>query len=419
MSTAQKNLTTWALMGLVVLCWMSASIAADTLLIVGKPPTKASFSGFASNQALRFQVGAESQHVELNELVRWSNPRSNRKRSELLLVDGSRLVLADSWTGKPSWEYRANVFEVALHSLGKIKVSADCVRALLLQAPTELPRRTKFTDHLLSDKQTSDRLHLINGDILSGELVGIENDAEGSPQIVWSVDVASEPFAISAQRVAALVFGQDEPNAPPSKASLMLGLSDGSLLTARSWESGGKQFRVELDCGLKLSEPSSSEIVYLRSLKMRGVYLSDITPTEYRHVPYLDIHWPYQNDRNVLGSPLLVSGRRFAKGLGMTSAARLTFSLDTDAVANRFHRFAAEVGIDEAAEKQGSAVFRVYLHRSGKWQEAYASPILRGGDAPVPIQLELQGATQLALSVDYGDRGDERDYANWIDARLE
>jgi hypothetical protein len=47
------------------------------------------------------------------------------------------------------------------------------------------------------------------------------------------------------------------------------------------------------------------------------------------------------------------------------------------------------------------------------------SEVIRGGDAPVPISVPLGDAKGLALVVDYADRGDELDHADWLDARLE
>jgi hypothetical protein len=64
-------------------------------------------------------------------------------------------------------------------------------------------------------------------------------------------------------------------------------------------------------------------------------------------------------------------------------------------------------------------VFRVLLHADSHWRQVYKSPVVRGGDAPQETAVELDQADQLALEVDYADRGDERDYANWLDARLE
>jgi hypothetical protein len=79
----------------------------------------------------------------------------------------------------------------------------------------------------------------------------------------------------------------------------------------------------------------------------------------------------------------------------------------------------AAIAIDDAAAQGGSAIFRVYLEHDGQWQEAYASSVVRGGEPPLPITVAIGDARQLALVVDFADRGDERDYANWLEARLE
>jgi hypothetical protein len=130
-------------------------------------------------------------------------------------------------------------------------------------------------------------------------------------------------------------------------------------------------------------------------------------------VPYLSIEWPYRRDRNVMGDPLSVGGKRYMKGIGMHSAARLTFRLDGD-----YRRFDAAVAIDDSAGKRGSVTFGVYVLRDGAWAEAFTSGTVRGGEAPRPVSVDLTGAQGLTLTVDYADRGDELDRANWLDARL-
>ena len=44
--------------------------------------------------------------------------------------------------------------------------------------------------------------------------------------------------------------------------------------------------------------------------------------------------------------------------------------------------------------------------------------MIRGGMAPVPVDIDVSGAKRLSLIVEFGDRGDELDRANWLDARL-
>ena len=63
-------------------------------------------------------------------------------------------------------------------------------------------------------------------------------------------------------------------------------------------------------------------------------------------------------------------------------------------------------------------VFAVYLLREGAWKEAFISGTVRGGESPRPVSVDVTGAQGLTLTVDFADRGDELDRANWLDARL-
>jgi len=194
---------------------------------------------------------------------------------------------------------------------------------------------------------------------------------------------------------------------------LVVGTRDGSLVHASAITGNEKELVIEAPAGLKLAGSNISDVVFLQSLGERFVYLSDLEPAGYRHVPYLSIEWPYARDRNVLGYPLSVAGQRYLKGIGMHSAARLTYQLD-----GNFRRFDSAVAIDDSAEKSGSVTFGVYLLRDGTWTEAFTSGVVRGGDAPRLVSVDVTGAQGLTLTVDFADRGDELDRANWLDARL-
>ena len=103
----------------------------------------------------------------------------------------------------------------------------------------------------------------------------------------------------------------------------------------------------------------------------------------------------------------------FPKGLGMHTTSRLAYDVAG------FRRFEAEIALDESTGRRGSVVFKVLLQDSaGAWNPAYESPVIRGGEAPTPIAVELKGAARLALIVEFADRGDELDHANWLQARL-
>ena len=151
-------------------------------------------------------------------------------------------------------------------------------------------------------------------------------------------------------------------------------------------------------------------LVFLQPLGGRAVYLSDLPPAAYKHVPFLDLEWPLARDKNVLGYPLRSpDGTLHPKGIGMHSAAVVAWVLNKP-----YRKLEAELCLDERAGDSGSAVFRVLVDGETR----YSSPEIRGGQPPVPISVDVTGARQLRLLVSYGDRGDSRDYANWLDARL-
>jgi hypothetical protein len=56
--------------------------------------------------------------------------------------------------------------------------------------------------------------------------------------------------------------------------------------------------------------------------------------------------------------------------------------------------------------------------RDGKLSEAFKSGIVRGGEAPLAVSVDLSDAQGITLVVDYADRGDEMDRADLLDARL-
>ncbi len=152
----------------------------------------------------------------------------------------------------------------------------------------------------------------------------------------------------------------------------------------------------------------------MRVLGGRAVYLSDLSPAGYKHVPYLDLPWSYEADRSVGGGRLRAKNVVYTKGLGMHSSSRLSYPLR-----GPYRRLEAELAVDDSARGQGSVTFRVFVaDDSGKWEPAYSSPVVRGGDAPLSMSVDLSGVKHIALIVDFADRGAVLDHADWLSARL-
>lgn len=395
-----------------------ANTAAGELTVCGEPTQTARFLG-ARPGVLRFEDAEGSpQEVASDQLVRWSFPRDPRARTELHLVDGTRVCLADPWRATPAIVADARTVSVETQLLGRLEFAREYVRGVLWNLPTDPRRRQEVAaaacEHGAEAPPKVDRLLLAGGDEITGRLLALKPD--DSLRAVARFESTLGRLDIPAARLTAVTLrgSAAAPAENDDGLRLLIGLRDGSRLVATELVDHQSGFQVRLAAGPHIEGRDRRDIVSLQAIGGCAVYLSDRQPAVYRHVPYLEIPWPFQADRNVRGGPLRVGGRPFEKGLGLHSASRLTYDLGGDAV-----RFKAQVAVDDAARDRGSVVFRVYLSRGGQWHEAFASPPVRGGQGPQEVAVDLGDAEQISLVVDFGQHGDERDDADWLDARLE
>jgi len=119
--------------------------------------------------------------------------------------------------------------------------------------------------------------------------------------------------------------------------------------------------------------------------------------------------WPIRPDRCVLGGPIRLGGRRFDRGLGVHAPCEVVYELG-----GRFRRLLAKVGIDDASNGLGSVVFVVI----GDGEELWRSGVIRGGDAPVVVSVDVRGVRRVTLRAEEADGLDIGDLADWADARL-
>ncbi len=113
--------------------------------------------------------------------------------------------------------------------------------------------------------------------------------------------------------------------------------------------------------------------------------------------------------KSVDNNPLTLAGIVYPHGLGTHAESRFTINLKGAAT-----RFQATVGVDDERKGQGSVVFEVYVDGQQKAQ----TPVLHGGDAPVPLSVDLTNAHRLTLIVTDGGDGYNNDHADWADASL-
>ncbi len=329
------------------------------------------------------------------ELVRWGRFAEIVRGPVLVLADGGLLTGEVYGVDKERLTADSDLF-------GLVKLPLDEVAGVVFELPAHRHARDLLFDRVASATGDSDQLILNNGDEVAGRLEQIDDRVIRLAAVVGSVDV-------EVHRVRALLFNPAL-LARRKRQGLhaIAGFHDGSRLAADRLVVGAESLAIDVADGLRWTT-AAEELVGLQPLGGRVTYLSDLAVADDRHVPFLDLHWPYRTDRSVSGGWLRAGASLYLKGLGVHSAARLTYLLDEP-----YRRFETELAVDDGTSGRGSVRFRVFVDGNLK----YTSPTVRGREPPVPVSVDLSGAKRLDLVVDFADRADEQDHADWLDARL-
>ncbi len=150
------------------------------------------------------------------------------------------------------------------------------------------------------------------------------------------------------------------------------------------------------------------------------VYLSDLQETS------SFVHGGLRKDTDYFGRLLQMGGDTYEKGLHThpetgSAGHRPAHSeviYDLGQAPDR-KLLKAIIGVDDTAGTAGSVVFQVQVSKDGEWETRYSSPVMRGGQEPLVISVDISGASKLKLyCTDAGD-GINSDHAAWADVRLE
>ncbi len=370
-------------------------------LLIAEPVNGEPFAGAISDidadWRITFGGVVPPRMLPAADLVQWGSPAEAVRSPVLVLADGGLLV-ADG--------IRSDAVSLTADSdlLGSINLPLGQMAGVVLHLPNDRAGRDRLLDRVTAASGRTDRLLLLNGDQLTGTINAIRDD-----QVLVQADVG--PLSVPTDRIAAVAFrAPAAPAASPQTRTVWAGFADGSRLRAARLvvDRPAKTLHVTLPSGPTFAA-AANDLVWLQPLGGRAVYLSDRHADGYRHVPFLSLRWPYRMDRSVEGRWLRSGGRLYAKGLGVHSAARLTYLLD-----GSYRRFAADLGVDDETCGGGSVRFRVFVDGQPK----FTSEIVRGGGLPLPISVDITGAKRLDLVVDFADRADELDHADWLNARI-
>jgi hypothetical protein len=286
-----------------------------------------------------------------------------------------------------------------------LEIPLEFVRAIVLAQPAQQTERRQLQRQWGLPRSGTDRLVLKNSAAIDGELSGLD----GSNILL---ETALGPVSTPRSDVVAVTLNAAlaSPMPPPVDFSVLL-CEDGSRITLRDAVvdesgtlSGTALFGGEISLPLR-------QTTSLQLFSERVQPLVEREPAEYQFTPFLNGEAPLVVNRNVQGGPLCLRGARCATGLGVQSRSEVTYELGDDG----WTRFSTTIGIDDAADGQGHAVFRVSV--DGK--TIYDSGDVRGSDGPIEVgPLDVSGGRRLTLIVDFGRRGSVRDIADWCDPLL-
>ena len=345
-------------------------------------------------------LALEGTSLPLRDVLRIrfrQTPVSPRWDTSIRLADGARLH------GELLESEDPDQLQLKVPSLAKtISVPLEWVREVRRNAA--VPER--------KDDVEEDQVRTKNGASIQGVIesirsggVTIEDASLGALELPWD--------QIEWVRVAPL---DPTPVVPLEDLPAIIETDDGSRLRGALRQLDRTNCELESPLVGTLSIPEPRRVV-LELLLDRIAYLSDRDPIEVKEgIPFSDYFpWTWKRDRNVLGGPMRIGRTPFRKGIGVHSKSALTFAItEGDQV------FRARVGIDVAGRpvddnpRVGSVRFVVLLDG----EEAFRSGDVGWADAPVPVEVPLNGHSQLTLVVEMGIGHHVLDRANWGDARL-
>ena len=342
---------------------------------------------------------------ELVALRRFGRPLPPRPREPMLVLangdavagatlggDGNALFFRPRFTPPPAVPW----------SVPLTAVAAAWLDAPDADTPTE-PSRYAWAGG------KRDAVLLRTGDILRGGLDGLTADGVRFQPVDRPAEVV--PLA----RVAALAFDQTLARVRKVKpAHARVTLADGSRLTLTQVAADSATLSGVTPYGPRVQVPWA-EVVALDVLNGKATALGDLTPKSAEVTAFTGLAWPWRVNQSARSAPLRLRGESgvgtFDRGLGLHSRTRLTYEL-----AGKYRRFEAQVGLDAARGRRGSADVTLLL--DGKPSGPESLRRLTATTGTVAVSLETAGVKELTLLVDYGPGGDAQDDVNFADARL-
>jgi hypothetical protein len=301
------------------------------------------------------------------------------------LIDGST-VLARQYTTKKE------VAKITLPGGDVLEMPTNVIRNVRLQSSgTSAAEWTRLID----TKTDGDLLVIGKNETIDYHQGVLHDVTEETVQF----ELDGELLPIKRAKIYGIAYHHSEKNAmPPTICKI-------TDATGSQWEvrslAGTEKLEWTTPSGVRVAQ-SLDHIAQIDFSGGKRVYLSDLKPDMMRWTPYFESGKPASAmerfyaprfDRNFDAKPLQLGGVSYHKGIALHSRTEIVFRLS-----DRFSRFRATVGIDDAVRPNG----KVRLVVRGEEQSLFDA-IITGGDAPKPLDLDISQTRRLTIVVDFAD----------------
>jgi hypothetical protein len=319
---------------------------------------------------------------------------------QLLTVNGDRIA-GELLGGGPRLRFRPAAAELPEGTAWLVPLST-VLAVWLTDTPADTPPDpTRYS--WVEGIRNRDLLRFRNGDVVRGTVLGLGPEA-AVPAVQFRPE-AGEPRAAGRKELAAVVFNPALARSrKPKGAYARVVLHDGS--------------RIDLETPAVTDDTLTGETLFGQKVALpldAVVGLSDLKPTRAEQAGFLQVAWPWGADRSTTGAGLRLDSAGgptfYDKGLGTRPRTVLTYDL-----AGQYQRFEATVGL---APDGGRGTARVQVRIDGK-PHAVGGPEGRplASGSTVVVRLDVSGAKELVLEVDFAPGNGGGAEVVWGDARL-
>ncbi|MCA9004441.1 MAG: NPCBM/NEW2 domain-containing protein [Planctomycetaceae bacterium] len=372
-------------------------VQAAELELVSGEKLNGTLTKIKQNQ-LTLQLNTESKTVPAADVicVNLDHARLPWKKTGMLILANNDRIWGDLVRSEEDFLLvRLN----ALPEQPEWRVPLETVTTAFFDWPASRVTQVELLKKTDRPKQNDDLFFLKNGDHLQGEFIGFNENS-------FRFDSAAGETSVPRGGIQCFCFNPELVNFPqPKQLRYVLNLTNGTRVTVSELALSQETVSAKTLFGASLVCPMSM----IETITPRGgksIPVSDLDPAAYRFTPYFSQKWNWERNRNVLRGPLVTEGKEYFSGLGMHSAGELQYQLD-----GKYAGFQTAVGLDEATTGRGDVDVFILVDQRVVFQQSLSDNQLRLVEVP---RIDVTGAQELILKVEFGKNADMDDHVNWL-----